>query len=35
MAIIIIKIRTPNKYLEISGVSEDFPFFLAPKDITK
>ena len=25
MAIIIIKMRTPNKYLEISGVSEDFP----------
>ena len=34
MAIIIIKMRTPNKYLEISGVSEALPFFLAPKDIT-
>ena len=34
IAIIIIKIRTPNKYLLISGDCEDF-FLPAPHKITK
>jgi len=35
MAIIVIKILTPDKYLEISGLKEDFFLIPAPKRITK
>jgi len=35
MAITIIKMRTPNKYLEISGILLDFPLKFAPNEITK
>ena len=35
MAIIIIKMRTPNKQLAISGDCGDFPFLRAPNEITR
>jgi hypothetical protein len=35
MAIIVIKILTPNKYLEISGDGDEFIFLPAPNAITK